>query len=412
MFRQLATWYESLSPPQPGADTVFGLHPLQLTRFLEEMWLMRSDQASRPSPAVPRPIFPLEAISGIQDALKTAPHDIYPTTFNPDATSGKPGGVGELVPFRHLMYAYMIENTRAFEIFRRVLEECTHGENLDVPSPEGQNWLRTTEALFFSDPHPGGAAAVTSVIRPDARAVRRNAYYRMFGIDLNHGQDDGSPYPYVKATASNREFVLLFEEFLREVWRGVENFKNTSGANSTDDAAIGELGATLADILTVRRRNGALSREEFFAVAAMSWFHLTLMSDTAIVVDLKSAATSPEERLRKLGERVGYPYHPKSEQYFAMADAISNILLATEARQFANPTGAAALYAGTTPPDPPNLIRADMMTIIAQWSIATGRDMKAHKPLSVAGHPARMMPAPPVRPKIEAPKRPQLPTSV
>ncbi len=365
MFRNLATWYETRDGGD-GAARVFALHPIQQMRFLEQMWLMRVDPASRPSAALTGAIY---QASGIETDLAGLPGDIYPTPFDPVVA----GDNGSLTPFRHLMYAYLIENTRVFEIFRRVLEECLHGERLDVPSREGQDWLRATESLFFSNQSAGHLAAVTSEIRPDLRAVRRNAYYRLFGVDLNHGYDDGRPYPYAKPDAANKEFVGLFEEFLREVWRGIENYTNTSGAKPTDDAAIAELGGALADILTVRRRNGALSREEFSAVAAMSWFHLTLMSDTAIVVDLKAQATSPEERLRKIGERVKVQPHPKSEQYFVMADAASTILTAIEARLFANPLGVPALYADT----PGNQVRASMMTIIAQWSIASGRDMKA-----------------------------------
>lgn len=393
MFRALATWYESLSPGQPGYERVFALHPLQLTRFLEEAWRMRSDPGGKPSPAIPPALFPIEATSGIGPELATVAGSIY---------------AGALIPFRHAMYAYLVENTRAVEILRRVLEECRTGENLDVPSPEGQQWLRTTEALFFSDPHPGGIMGVTSHICPDFRAVRCNLYYRLFGMDLNHGRDDGTPYPYVKPAAANREFVPLWEEFLREVWRGIENFKNTSGANATDDAAIAELGATLADLLTVRQRNGVLAQVEFISEVMASWFHLTLMSDTPIVVDLKCAATSPEERLRKLGERVRYASDPNTEQYFAMADAASYVLLAIEARQFANASGAASLYAETSPPDPPNRLRDMMMTIIAQWSIATGRDMKAHK-VQVAPRAAPVaVGAPAAQAALASARRPQL----
>jgi hypothetical protein len=366
MFRKLATWFEEQNPGSSGAEAVFGLHPLQLTRFLEEWWVMRTDAGARPAQPIPPLLYGVEAASGIEAQLSGVHDDIYPT-----AVEGS-GGIRH--PFRHLIYSYLVENTRVFEIFRRILEECTTGERLDLPSAAGQAWLRTTEALFFSDPHPGQLASVTSTIRPDVRAVRRNAYYRLFGMDLNHGLDDGGPYPYAKPPAANREFVPLFEEFLREVWRGIENTTNTSGPKPTDDAQIAELGANLADILLVRRRNGAISREEYAADAAMSWCHLTLMSDTQIVVDLKAEGTSPEERLRKLGERVGLASHNKSEQYFAMADASSMILTAIEARQFANAAGVPALYSDSPPGNP---IRAHMMTIIAQWSIATGRDMKA-----------------------------------
>ena len=37
----------------------------------------------------------------------------------------------------HLIYAYMVENTRVYEIFRRVLEEYAYGERLGVPPTRG-----------------------------------------------------------------------------------------------------------------------------------------------------------------------------------------------------------------------------------------------------------------------------------
>jgi hypothetical protein len=40
---------------------------------------------------------------------------------------------------------------------------------------------------------------LSNYVRPDIHATRRNAYQRMFGMDLNHGTDDNKPYPYVKA---------------------------------------------------------------------------------------------------------------------------------------------------------------------------------------------------------------------
>ncbi len=136
----------------------------------------------------------------------------------------------------------MIENTRIYEIFRRVVHEFLHGEKLGVPgSAESQRWLRTTEELFYRDPPPFFITAITGYTRPDIHATRRNAYQRMFGMDLNHGTDDNKPYPYVKAEAANSEFVSTFEEFLREVWVGMENVNNTSGANPTDDAKIADL---------------------------------------------------------------------------------------------------------------------------------------------------------------------------
>ena len=145
----------------------------------------------------------------------------------------------------HLIYAYMIENTRIYEIFRRVLYEFLHGEKLGVPTPDAQHWLRNTEELFYRDPPPFSMTTITSHIRSDMRGPRRNAYQRMFGMDLNHGTDDGQPYPYVKAEAYNNDFVTIFEELLREVWVAITNFGNSSGPNPTDQGKIGNLVTTL-----------------------------------------------------------------------------------------------------------------------------------------------------------------------
>ena len=59
------------------------------------------------------------------------------------------------VRWDHLIYAYMIENTRIYEIMGRVIYEFLHGEKLGAPtSPATQLWLRSTEELFYRDPPP------------------------------------------------------------------------------------------------------------------------------------------------------------------------------------------------------------------------------------------------------------------
>ena len=104
----------------------------------------------------------------------------------------------------HLIYAYMIENTRIFEIFDRVVREFEAGERFETPEPDAALWLRTTEALFYRDLGSGFAGSLTSWIRPDLRATRRNTYYRLLGLHLNHGIDGNRPYTFDKPTAANR----------------------------------------------------------------------------------------------------------------------------------------------------------------------------------------------------------------
>jgi hypothetical protein len=385
MFLTLARWFQeqdgAASPSQleASAAKVFDLHPALLARALEEAYAARDESSPRgpfPSPSLPLGVLQ-QLESGLDDQLPDVTDDIYPL-----------GGGGQPFLWDHLIYAYSLEQTRVFEIFRRVLFEYLHGERLEVPSAAGQRWLRATEDLLYRDAPSSHIFAVTSWIRPDVRASRRNAYWRMFGLELDHAAQAGAPYEYVKASASNADFVWTFEEFAREVWRGIENVVNTSGSNPTDDAAIANLARELFDMLRVRRRAGNLAREEFVFVATMSWFHLTLLFDSPIVRDLKAEATSPDQRLERIGDRVTLAPHPKSESYFKLAEPLSRILIAIESGLFNSPGNAPALYA-------PGALRDDMMTVITHWSTATGRDLKAARvAVSPAAPPANGRPAP------------------
>lgn len=290
----------------------------------------------------------------------------------------------------HLIYAYMVENTRVYEIFRRVLEEYAFGERLGVPDGDAQQWLRTTEQLFYGDPPPFQIYTLSSSIRPDIRAVRRNAYQRMFGLDLNHGTDDNRPYPYPRAAAANMEFSAKFEELLREVWRAIENVRNQVGANATDVATIANLSRTIYDMLRVRRQEnvGNLARDELFHVSAMSWFHLTLSFNTPIVRSLGAEATSPAERLQKVGERVGLPAHSRADSYFHLATDMSLILREMEMGTF-NETGAVpALFT------PGNAFQEALQNTITHWTIATGRDLKTARVSVAPTTPAPIRPTP------------------
>src|SRR5581483_6282646 len=109
--------------------------------------------------------------------------EVPPALQNQEESSGIPLPPPPYI-WKHLIYAYMIENTRVYEIFARVIAEFAFGERLGTPTTEEtQRWLRTTEQLFYSPDAPFQIYNLTSFIRPDARSVRRNAYQRMFGMD-------------------------------------------------------------------------------------------------------------------------------------------------------------------------------------------------------------------------------------
>lgn len=300
----------------------------------------------------------------------------------------RPAPVGVILPgfavagrwsaiFDHLIYAYMVENTRIYEIFRRVIWEYAHGERLGIPQLDGTyRWLRTTEELFYKDASPFQPYNLVSRIRPDIAASRRNAYYRMFGMDLNHGRDGANVYPYEKPAAANREFVATFEDFLREVWRAIENSNNFLAGNPTDRQSILDLSLRLQNMLNARRGGNAtrpnLSRDESLAVNLMSWMSLTVAFDTSIVRDLVATGPSPEERLRIIGERVGLPPHGRSHSYFIIAPLISALLIEIELGHFNDIPEIETLFAPG-----PNPVRDNVSSIIHHWSIISGRDLKS-----------------------------------
>jgi len=368
------------------------LHPVILEALLERSWNQQvnsgTEVAGHPdnrSDLPGRPDQLLDPVLGVQVARSLAPGA---TLINVPLLDRKIRGVesgGPIAPsqvrWQHLIYAYMIENTRALDVFRRVLDSFLHGERLSALGAESQRWLRTTEELFFRDPPSFSMTTQTSYVRPNLAATRANAYQRLFGMTLN-ATDSAKPN-FVVAEHANGDFVQMFDELLHELWQGRSNFANAVGARPTDDAKIAAIAERLADMLGSRRTNGNLSREEFFAVATMSWFHAVLETDIhPIIVDLRASASSPEERLFKIAQRVGYPAHGLSKSYFEIAEPLSRLLIAIEQKTYNNPLAVPALYT-PSPPAPPGGPAADTDIILTHWSIIRGRDAKARKVAAV-----------------------------
>lgn len=358
MFVELAT---ALAPAfgnniAVAADAVLtGYRPLQIADFMEAFW--------RQGVQAPGLFLGAPVVADLEEAARQNQIDLP-----------QPGPPAPLVPppanavgWNHLAYAYMLENTRMLEIFRRVVFEYVHGERLPTASQATNRWLRTTEELFFTSPRVASVRGLTSNLRPDDGAVRRNTYQRLLGLDILHGTDDGRSYPYTRADAANRDFAGLFEALLTEVWKGYTNRANQIGPNETDDEAIRTLVRRVREMLHARRLAGNLSREEFDAVATLSWFHLVVLADTQIVVDLSAQGAGVADRLGKIGERVGLAAHARSDAYFELAFPISDVLRNIE-NGVIEAAGPIQLYNGfwTNP----------MLTIITQWSAATGRELK------------------------------------
>ena len=381
MFRNLAARVTD------GPAKLVSLHPAELTALLELAWNLRVNPApgvtlpptghpdhrsDTPGLAIPKMPFTVLTPPSNQGA---SPDPAAPfATVLTNTLNVEIGTRG--VRWDHLIYAYMIANTRIRPIFRRVVRELLHGEKLGAPSEQTQLWLRNTEELFFRDPPPFSITTITSSVRPSIDTTERQAYYRMFGLDLNHGNDDNSPYEYVKVAAANKEIVTNFEELFRETWIGFTNRSTTSGANPTDDAKIEDLARTLNSQLLDRRRFGVLSREEFYLVAMMSWFHLTVENNNLpIIRDLRAEGATPEQVLFKIAQMVGLPANGLADHYFQVADAISAVVIAIETGTLQVAGAARAFY----DPTAPNSLSGAMNTIITHWSAITGHDVKAGK---------------------------------
>jgi hypothetical protein len=415
MFRNLA---RLLTPP----GQVFDIHPLQLSRWLDEAWATGStvpdvgvttlpsappflgdnrivSEIDLPRASAALPPFPLP--SGIDPAV---PDNFTGTPFVPAATA--PGLISD-----HLIYSYLVECTGIIEVMAEVVRRFAVGETLNFVQPDAARWLRTTEELFFREPPLYSIQGVVSEMRPDQRVNRRNAYWRMFGLEPPHAIPARWTRPGLPAESwkqdtgdgVNNGFREKWTELLRQVWLGIENRNNGIGPNATDSEYIAFLCTALRDMMVMRRRGGMLAREEFAYVAMLSYFHLTVENDTIpIVRDLTAQAPGPAERLERIATRVGMTPAARSRELFELADLMSGLLRAIELSVFTTGAEAELLYIdlGTN-----GVLLRDMNRIIDLWQSATGDRVK-DRPSGTSPQPVRLPApaAPPIAPRAAADK--------
>ena len=291
----------------------------------------------------------------------------------------------------HLIYAYLLENTRMLQIFERMIERYLSDEEFGIADESlAFNWIHNTERLFFKGDSKR-AGNLISLIRPSFEATRRNAYYRMFGMDLAFG-DINTPangqFAYTRAKTSNQQFIPLFEKYLAEIWQSYINATNFSGVNTTDINIVIDLATQLREMLIARRgsvlkssyANQNLSREEFSSVFMTSWFTFILSENTPIVQFLKCQSSSIGERLIKIGNKVGIPAHTKSQTLFELAGAASSILRIVEnGGVLDDQVRMPAILKSLVPPggsDDDKAIMGDFLTVINNWEKATGHKIK------------------------------------
>jgi hypothetical protein len=405
MFRVLARLLNDPTLTIPGAGystRVFEIHPLQLSEWLEQAWTFGRAVASWLGP--PAGQLPYLGNPDIIQALEIPDQPDHVLTLGflrsgiPSSATQIPGfysapAPGEPIsghstvglPWDHAIYAMIIESTGVYEILAEVTRRYLVGETLEPPSLATERWVRSTEELFFRDPALFRITGIASQFRPDMRITRRNLYWRLLGMDLPHPLPHGHQVPVADQPwkrdvgIANVRFHELWIELLRQVWIAYENRNNTSGTNPIDPAYIAEICRYLKDMLVMRRLNGQLAREEFVAVSWMSWFHLTVESDTPLVTDLRAQGADPYDRLVKIGERVGMKPSPRGWELFQMADLASTLLRFIELGAFDSIAAAETLYTGNT------ALQRDVIRIIDLWEMATTDQIKDQGVRTAAG---------------------------
>ena len=414
MFRNLA----KLLAPRPPRDRndVFLIHPLQLSRWLDEAWASASTVPSFGHPKSTRPPFisdvdivdildlPRPGVGNSQDiapaGINFGDPDVFTNrVFEPVADDSVT--IAGLV-WDHLIYAYLIESTGVFEVMAEVVRRLVVGETLNTLTAPSLKWARATEELFFRDPPLFSISGAVSEVRPDDRINRRNAEWRMFAMDLPHpipnrwagsGGTGEALWKSDIGNGVNSGFREKWTELLRQVWLGIENARNGIGPNATDREYVALLARALKDMMNMRRRGGQLAREEFVHVSTMAWFHLTLESDSPIVKDLRADATNEADRLAKIAQLVGMQPAPRSRELFELADLMSTLLRMIELGDFDTGEKAETLYIPLAGGVNEQLLR-DMNRIIDLWQSATGDRVKdrpiGNAPGTLSAQPIRI----------------------
>jgi hypothetical protein len=322
--------------------------------------------------------------------------------FNPSAGGITPQAYIKFnVPPYHIIFSYLVENTRIAQIFEKMIGMYLHDEKLTKAEANAFRWIMNTENLFYKLSSPSDVRGTNSQLRPSSEATRRNAYYRMFGMDLAFGDINNNTYAYQKAEFSNSGFISLFENFLMEIWQGYINANNTSGANTTDTEHLEDLGRRLQEMLMSRRttdlnfnsyRYFNLSAEEYSSYIFMYWLFYAISFDSPIVTFLKSEANTAGERLLNIGRRVGLNAHTKSVAILDIAQPMSTILRSVELGIFndSNFINRIVRSLSTINPIPGdttmerNMLN-NLLLIINNWEKATGHRIKNPGTPSVNG---------------------------
>lgn len=283
----------------------------------------------------------------------------------------------------HLMYAYMVENSKIYQVFEKIIAKYQLGEDLTIPYNSNDKlsrvWIENTHLLFFSNA-PQAIWNENSNLGNNFEAMRRNAYFRLFGMDLNHGigENGTASVQYQRANHFNADFIMQLESFLKLCWQMMINFSNTSNINTTDLIALQEQANSLKNLLLSRRTTERslddytllnLSKVEFHSVIMAEWFNHAISYNSPIVREMGAEGVTASERLNRLAQRVGYTSHSKTANFLDLAPLLATLLRLLELDEVDNNYLTAIANPSTRP-------YALITSILYNYQIATGKDLK------------------------------------
>jgi len=303
---------------------------------------------------------------------------------------------GKLLPPYHLIYAYLVENSRIAQIFERLIHLYMHDEKLNKATTSQNKlafkWIMNTESLFFSNLSNTNYRNIKTQVRENPESTRRNAYFRMFGMDLAFGDlQANAQVNYYKAEFNNQPFIILFEKLLTEIWQAYTNASNFSGANTTDMFVIVDTAQKIQEMLMSRRttetdftnyRYFNLSREEYASVAMMSWLYEVISYDSPLIQFLRCNGGTPGERLINIGNKVGIAAHSKSEGLLDIAPPMNTLLRRIEMGDYNDQEDVELIIRSQVNPavvgveDHHRQALKELLQIINNWEKATGHRIK------------------------------------
>ena len=404
--------YRYLAKQFADPTSLFLVSPMQLSRWPDAAW---PAVQSAPAFGANGSVSILGQLGGPTVVTDNALPDGLLSEIEPgiDLTDPKaftpPGRDVGPVLWDHLIYSFIIESTGVLEILKRILVKILSGQSLGRISPATRQWARATESLLFGEPARFSISDIQSNLRPDPSIERHRRYYEFFGFTLpaaiQPGPTESADAWKAQIGSPNTTFGERFNQFLNQIWIGYENRLNQVGSNATDPQYVGLLAQTISNMLGNTRLDGNGAREEMYANLVMSWCHLTVEYDSPLVRDLQATATSPEERLAKLGQHVNLEPASCSRELFQLSDPMSAFMWAIELGIF-NPNGAPeSLYLPTVSGGAPNTLNLEVNRIIDLWQSATGVRIKTPS-ASIPPLPSAQPPAQPLRtPALHVPHK-------